>query len=378
MYKEPLMGRSLLTPTSPQYRWTFQPRGWGQATAQNGSRSSSATSYLGPQFAAYPNLHVLLHTRVTRVLPTTSNGFRTVEFPSHVASGQRFNLTANEEIILSAGTFGTPNILPHSGIGNSSTLNSVGVKPMHNLPSVGQNLSDHSLTFLSFLVNSTDTFEAAECNATLATEELARWQTTQTGPFIDPPSSHTGSQYHTLRTNLLKWIGGSPSSHRKLPQYNPRCGFSCLSYVLLIIYIYLSDPTCFSGSSVTINSTDPLATPLIKPKLLSSEVALLVMHEALKSALHFVTAPAWKNYSISPVGVSSTSTDAKWMLSSLACPQKVRDEVLGLTGLQIVDLSVVPFIPAAHTQAATYIIAERASDIIEAFTFLVLYNNRKE
>ncbi|KAJ7844693.1 hypothetical protein B0H13DRAFT_2239164 [Mycena leptocephala] len=131
------MGRSLLTPTSPQYRWTFQPRDsriiestkqlkgfpfdldmnsdwWGQATAQNGSRSSSATSYLGPQFAAYPNLHVLLHTRVTRVLP---------------------------------------NYIKWVSYGNSSTLNSVGVKPMHNLPSVGQNLSDHSLTFLSFLVN---------------------------------------------------------------------------------------------------------------------------------------------------------------------------------------------------------------------------------
>lgn len=54
--------------------------GWQQSTIVNGSRSSSATSYLAPQFVSRPNLHVLLHARVTRVLPTTSNTFRTVEF----------------------------------------------------------------------------------------------------------------------------------------------------------------------------------------------------------------------------------------------------------------------------------------------------------
>jgi choline dehydrogenase-like flavoprotein len=80
----------------------------------------------------------------------------------------------------------------HSGIGNSSTLNSLGIKPLHNLPSVGQNLSDHSLVLFSFLVNSNDTLETAERNATLAAEQLAQWNATRTGPLVDPPTSQLG------------------------------------------------------------------------------------------------------------------------------------------------------------------------------------------
>jgi choline dehydrogenase-like flavoprotein len=80
----------------------------------------------------------------------------------------------------------------HSGIGNSSTLTSLGIKPVHNLPSVGQNLSDHSLVFFSFLVNSNDTYETAERNTTLAAEQFAQWNASRTGPLVDNPLSHMG------------------------------------------------------------------------------------------------------------------------------------------------------------------------------------------
>ncbi|KAJ6494975.1 aryl alcohol oxidase [Mycena vulgaris] len=111
--------------------------GWGQTTVKDGSRSSSATSYLGPEFINRPNLHVLLHARVTRVLPTASNEFRTVEFVQDL-KGKRFTLTAKKEVVLSAGSVGSPTILMYSGIGNSSALKTLGIKPLHNLPSVGQ------------------------------------------------------------------------------------------------------------------------------------------------------------------------------------------------------------------------------------------------
>ncbi|KAJ6570080.1 GMC oxidoreductase-domain-containing protein, partial [Mycena vulgaris] len=111
--------------------------GWGQMTVKNGSRSSSATSYLGPKFIRLPNLHVLLHARITRVLQTASKDFRTVEFGD---TGQPFTLTARKEIVLSAGSIGTPVILMYSGVGNS--LKALGIKPLHNLPAIGQNLTD--------------------------------------------------------------------------------------------------------------------------------------------------------------------------------------------------------------------------------------------
>ncbi|KAJ7680727.1 aryl-alcohol oxidase [Mycena polygramma] len=364
--------------------------GWAQTTIGNGSRSSSATSYLAPQFVARPNLHVLLNARVTRVLPTATNTFRTVEFVQDLA-GERFTLTATKEVILSAGSIGTPNILLHSGIGNSSTLTSLGIEPVHNLPSVGQNLSDHAIVFQSFLVNSNNTYETAERNATLAAEELAQWNTSRTGPLVDT----LGSQIGWLR------IPDNSSIFESVP--DPAAGPNTPHYELIFSNGALSNPPPPTGNflsiipalvaptsrgSVTLNSSDALRAPVINPNLLSSEVDISILREALKSALRFSTAPAWQDYVISPVGVNATSTDAELdtyirenagtvfhpvgtaSMSPRGATWGVVDPdliVKGLRGLRIVDLSVVPFIPAAHTQAAAYVIGERASDLIKEF-----------
>lgn len=86
----------------------------------------------------------------------------------------------------------TPHILLNSGIGDSSALSLIGVKPVLNLPSVGQNLSDHPMLGNRWLVNSTDTFEAQGRNATLAAEQLAQWQATRTGPLVDGTFNQVG------------------------------------------------------------------------------------------------------------------------------------------------------------------------------------------
>ncbi|KAJ7908751.1 alcohol oxidase [Mycena leptocephala] len=361
--------------------------GWVQATIKNGARSSSATSYLAPQFVARHNLHVLLHARVTRVLPTTSNTFRTVEFV-HDLNGKRFTLTAGRELILSAGSIGTPNILLHSGIGNSSTLTSLGIKSLHNLPSVGQNFSDHSITFLSFLVNSNNTYETAARNATLAAEQLTQWNTTRMGPLVDNPLSHMG------------WLRIPDNSSIFMGSPDPAAGPNTAHYGLIISNGLLGPPPPTGNflsvtpvmvvpsarGSVTLTSTDPLAAPAINPNLLGSNLDLSIMREAVKSALRFTTASAWAGYVISPVGVNSSNTDAELdeyirgntislghaagtaSMSPKGATWGVVDpdlRIKGLVGIRIIDLSVVPFIPAAHTQAATYIIAERAADLIK-------------
>ncbi|KAJ7197069.1 hypothetical protein B0H12DRAFT_1330199 [Mycena haematopus] len=358
--------------------------GWGQVTIKNGSRSSSATSYLAPKFLARPNLHVLLNARVTRVLKTSSGAVRTVEFLQDL-SGPRHNLTASKEVIISAGSVGSPNILLHSGIGNSTTLAKLGIKPVHNLPSVGQNVTDHSLLFLSFLVNSTHTFEAASRNATLAAQELAQWNATRTGPLIDNPLSHIG----WLRVNSSALKGFTdPSAGPKTPHYElifcngmipppPPTG-NFLSILPVVV-----SPA--SRGSITLNSTDPTAAPLINPNLLGAEVDLVIMREAVKSAIRYTTAPAWKGYVLSVFGLTNT-TDAgieeyirdnagtifhiagSVSMSAKGASWGVVDPdltVKGLTGLRVVDLSVVPFIPGSHTQSSAYVIAERASDLIK-------------
>ncbi|KAJ7873842.1 alcohol oxidase [Mycena olivaceomarginata] len=361
--------------------------GWLQATIKDGARSSSATSYLAPEYLSRPNLHILLHARVARVLETTPGAVRTVEFVQD-GSKKLFTLTAEKEVILSAGSIGTPNILLHSGIGNSSTLASLGIQPVHNLPSVGQNLSDHALASLPFLVNSTDTFEAAGRNATLATEQLDQWSTTRTGPLVDTVTSHIGwlriPDNSSIFDNFPDPAAGSNTAHYELIFSNGFLGPPPPTGNFLTITTGVVSPA--SRGSVTLSSNDPLSHPLINPNYLDSELDLFVMREGLKSALRFAAAPAWHDYIISPVGVDGTSTDAEIdayirenaapifhvsgtaSMSPKGAAWGVVDpdlSVKGLTGLRIVDLSVAPFIPAAHTQAAAYIIGERASDLIK-------------
>ncbi|KAJ6457713.1 alcohol oxidase [Mycena sanguinolenta] len=364
--------------------------GWEQQTVKNGSRSSSATSYLAPQVVARPNLHILLHARVTRVLQTNSrNTFRTVEFVQDLA-GQKFTLTAGKEVILSAGSIGTPNILLHSGIGNSSTLTSLGINAVHDLPSVGQNLTDHpTLSAVEFLVNSSGTWEDAERNATLAADQLAQWNTTRTGPLGDSPSSQLGWLRIPDNSSVFEQFpdlsAGPNSPHYELVFVRGFAGVPPSTGNFMTIIPTVVSPA--SRGSVTLQSNDSLSAPLINPNLLGSEVDLLLMREALKGALRFVTAPAWKNFVISPVGVNSTDSDDELdnfirenggsvfhasgtaKMSPKGATWGVVDpdlSVKGLSGLRIVDVSVAPSIPGAHTQAAAYVIGERGSDLIKA------------
>ncbi|KAF7357765.1 Alcohol oxidase [Mycena venus] len=348
--------------------------GWGQMTVKDGSRSSSATSYLAPQFVSRPNLHVLLHARVTRVLPTASNDFRTVEFVQDL-KGKRMTLSAKKEIVLSAGSVGTPTILMYSGIGNSSALQSLGIKPLHNLPSVGQNLTDHSLLPLGWLVDSTDTFDTEARNTT------ALWSTTRqrisdgsgfptTLPYSsasrDPSAGPNTAHYEHLYSN--GFLGTTPPTGNYLG-----------------ITSAVVSPA--SRGSITLNTSDPLAPPLINPNLLASEFDIFIMRYAVRSALRFAASKPWADYVIAPpVGVNNTSTDDELddyirqnagsvfhpvgtaSVSPVGAKFGVVDpdlSVKGLTGLRVVDLSVMNRIPAAHSQAAAYIIGERGADMIK-------------
>lgn len=98
----------------------------------------------------------------------------------NISIGPRWTIHASKEIILSAGSIGTPQILLLSGIGDTRELSAAGVEPLHHLPSVGKNLSDHVRVTHNWFVNSTDTFDDVLRNSTLRAEMVAEWE--RTGP----------------------------------------------------------------------------------------------------------------------------------------------------------------------------------------------------
>lgn len=79
-----------------------------------------------------------------------------------------------------------------SGIGDKTALSSLGIKTIVNLPSVGRNLSDHPMLSNQFFVDTNDTFEAIEQNATYATQVTEQWETSLNGPLSNTLANHLG------------------------------------------------------------------------------------------------------------------------------------------------------------------------------------------
>ncbi|KAJ7734692.1 hypothetical protein B0H14DRAFT_3517090 [Mycena olivaceomarginata] len=123
--------------------------------------------------------------------------------------------------------------------------------------------------------------------------------------------------------------------------------------------------------SVTLNSADPFDPPVINPNLLGVELDLLIMRESMRSAQRFAAAPAFEDYTLSPFSIDDTASDTELdsyihnYATSLFHPTPDLT-VKGLGGLRIADGSVLSYVLAAHTQAAVYIFAERAADLIKA------------
>ncbi|KAG7445390.1 uncharacterized protein BT62DRAFT_1007126 [Guyanagaster necrorhizus] len=359
--------------------------GWTPYTIGNGTRSSSQTSYLGPSYIARPNLHVLIHARVTRVLQSNiakTSGiptFNTVEFTQNTgATTHTIAPSRVKEIIFSAGSIGTPHILLHSGIGDRTELKALGITPTLDLPDVGKNLTDHPMLTLSFYVNSTDTMENIYFrNATFQAEALAEWKANRTGFLTAGIASQVGFLRVPDNAGVLE---GEPSAGNETAHYElaftaqpiPDTGnYFCVTTVVLCP---------LSRGDVTINSTDPLDPPRINPNYLSHSQDLAVMRYAIASAKKFVTASVWEDYVLEimadikddddvrnavgciyhPVGTASMSPEgADWGVVDPDLKLK------GARGVRVVDASILPFLPAAHTQAAVYIIAERAADLIK-------------
>lgn len=94
-------------------------------------------------------------------------------------------MTAIKEVILSAGSIGTPHILMLSGVGNATALRAVGIEPLVDNPDVGQNLQDHPIAANYWNVSTKSTIDDILFDPTLTQACVAQWQTNRTGPCTD-------------------------------------------------------------------------------------------------------------------------------------------------------------------------------------------------
>ncbi|KAJ3794118.1 alcohol oxidase [Lentinula aff. detonsa] len=364
--------------------------GWVQATIGDGTRSSSAASYLGPSFISRPNLHVLLNTRVLRVLKTDhqQSDFRSVEFTQD-AGVTTHTITASKELIIAAGTIMTPHILMHSGIGDSEELKSLGIQTVHHLPSVGKNLTEQPIVRNKWLVDSTDTLETIARNDTLLAEVTEEWERRRMGPIVDPPLSFIGwlrlPENSSIFQQVLDPAAGPNTSHYELIITNGALSHPApATGNFLTFSTSVSSPT--SRGSISLNSSNPLEYPLINFNLFNTSFDRFVVREAYRNTKKFLAAQSWDGYILAPPTNATTDDELDEYINQNAATENhpvgtaamssnsaaygVVDpdlRVKGLVGLRIVDASVFPRLPAAHTQVPVYIVAERAADLIKDF-----------
>ncbi|KIP06821.1 hypothetical protein PHLGIDRAFT_128071 [Phlebiopsis gigantea 11061_1 CR5-6] len=367
--------------------------GYIQSTIGNGARCSSAIGYLSPALGRQ-NLDVLIHNTVTRLISTGPDQgkptFKTVEF-STGPTATRHTVSAKREVILSAGSVGTPQILMLSGIGSKTSLSKVGIKSTVDLPDVGQNLHDHPILSNYWTVTSNETYDDIIRNATNFNRTLAQWQQTRTGLFTNSPLNTLGflriPGNDSIWKNFTDPSAGPESGHFEFlfgNGYNPAPVPATGNY--LTIGTAIVSP--HSVGQITLASNDPFAFPLIDPAFFSSPFDQLAMLYAIKAARRFAETAPWDGFVIERFGpVGTAETDEEIMaaargaarsiyhptstarMSPLNATWGVTDpqlRVKHVSGLRIVDASTFPSIPAVHPQAAVYTLAERAADLIKA------------
>lgn len=364
--------------------------GWAQSAIGGGVRSSAATAYLSGQ----SKLDILIQTTATRIIQSGKKHgvpyFNSVEIAAN-ASSPRFRVTARKEVILSAGAIGTPKLLMLSGIGPRSALTKLGVETVVHNGDVGQNLQEHPILAHQFEVSGNDS------NANIINNIptlLPEWEATKKGPLSNAPANHLGwARLEKNDTYLQSHPDPGFGPHTPHIEYIFANGFASLvgqvpsKIHYMSIFTAVSAPT--SRGSVVLRSDDPFEDPIIDPAYLSTDLDLHVMVEATKNVRRFLSAPAWKDYIIRPhetainIDLSDDNqiadyarnyTSSQWhpsctaAMSSYDSPKGVVDPKLcvkGVAGLRIVDISVLPHVPAAHPQAVLYTIGEKAADMIK-------------
>jgi choline dehydrogenase len=335
--------------------------GMYQVTQRDGMRASTALAYLHPAMER-PNLTVMPDTHVNRVL---FEGSRAVGVEaSHL--GEPRELRAEREVILSGGTYNSPQLLMLSGVGPAEHLMLREIEVLLDQPAVGENLSDHAATYAVWTTPELESLLLAREPGALEEFTAAR-----TGPFasnfaesggfarVEADAPAPDVQFHVLPIQIVDEGLGDPEAH----------GVTVTPCLL----------TPRSRGSVRLASDDPTAKPVVRNGFYSDEADMSRMVEALRLMEEICAQPAFRPYAAerytAPAGdteddlrahVAGTTFAIYHPVGTCAIGSVVDSElrVMGLEGLRVVDASVMPRVPRGNTNAPTIAIAERAADLI--------------
>ncbi|MFT7460671.1 MAG: choline dehydrogenase, partial [Planctomycetota bacterium] len=349
--------------------------GYFQQTTHNGLRWSTAKGYLKP-VRNRTNLTVKVRAQVTQIL---FEGLKAIGI-EYQKDGQLHQAHSSQEVILSAGAIGSPQILQNSGVGPKELLEKVKVPLVKDLQGVGANLQDHLQIRLVFKTSESTLND--ELNnflkrmwvglqfvfnrsgpLTLAASQVAIF--TRSNPEVERPDI----QFHMQPLSADKPGDG----------VHPFSAFTCSVCQL----------RPWSKGKIEIKSNNPLEYPAIYANYLSDERDQKVAIDCIKVARKISEAPSLKSCIIDEyVPGRQFQTDEELLQAardfsqtiyhpSCTCamgsdPMSVVDDRLrvhGIQALRIVDASIMPELVSGNTNAPCIMIAEKAADMIKEDAF---------
>ncbi|RDW91659.1 glucose-methanol-choline oxidoreductase [Coleophoma crateriformis] len=358
-------------------------------------RDSSETSFLR-RALVYPNYSVYQSTMAKKILFDASKEATGVVVDTQ---GRVYTLSATKEVIVSAGVFGSPQLLMASGIGPAAALQQHGIPVIADRPGVGQNMQDHIFFGPSYRVNAPTA--SSFSNPAFAAQAAKDFNERAAGMYTNPAADVIAWEKvpQPLRSNMSQRTLAALATY---PADWPELEYlSVAAYLGFQESIATGDPgdgfnyatlavalcTPQSRGNLTITSADTAVAPLINPNWLTDRADMEVAIAGFKRARQFWQSKAMQPFVIGQEAFPGSQVQSDVQIEDIirksfntvyhaacTCAMGRSDDkmavvdtkarVYGVQGLRVVDAAAFPMLPPGHPQSTVYALAEKISSDI--------------